>query len=532
MADVSGLGLSRRELLAIGVAGAAVACSGNSEGATATPPSPAPNPSTTLPTTSTTIPEAGVRFSSLWGEQGERFDARGRLMDWSYAGYRAGEAALPEPAVVATVGEHGAVGDGETDDGPAFAAALAAAAATGGAVRVEPGRYLLRQRLMLPSGVALVGGGPDRTTMFFPEPLEALYPGEKDWSFDGGFIESAGSRDAPTLASIVAEAERGDDVIVVADAGRLDVGQWILIQQTDVDGELLRALHADLAEGGEDNVGDVAMQLPTRVLAVDGDTVTLERALPVRIRPEWHPEVLAVAPEVSEVGVVGLTIEFAHTPYPGHFEEEGFNAIAFTNVWHGYVSDVRIVNADYGVKLTRCFFCTVDRVQLQESESRGEAAGHHALNSSFGGDNVFSLFSIDGRFLHDLSIDWYTRGVVFSGGRGVDLALDHHRGATSHTLWTDLDIGAATRPFLSGGRSDRGPRTGAYDTLWNVRADGELSLPTPDFGPAMSFVGVDTTDGLPDGHADWHLEAIPPDDVQPANLWHAMRRRRLGDGAD
>lgn len=31
------------------------------------------------------------RFSSLSGEEGERFDPRGRLTDWSYAGYHAGE---------------------------------------------------------------------------------------------------------------------------------------------------------------------------------------------------------------------------------------------------------------------------------------------------------------------------------------------------------------------------------------------------------------------------------------------------------
>src|SRR5215203_3630950 len=35
--------------------------------------------------------------SSLWGAAGERWEPAGRLPDFSYAGYRAGEAELPTP---------------------------------------------------------------------------------------------------------------------------------------------------------------------------------------------------------------------------------------------------------------------------------------------------------------------------------------------------------------------------------------------------------------------------------------------------
>ena len=50
--------------------------------------------------------------SALYGADGESWDPRGRLPDFSYAGYRAGEAPIPDVAVVANVRDQGAVGDG------------------------------------------------------------------------------------------------------------------------------------------------------------------------------------------------------------------------------------------------------------------------------------------------------------------------------------------------------------------------------------------------------------------------------------
>ena len=50
--------------------------------------------------------------SDLWGVAGERWTAVSRLPDVSYAGYQRGEQEIPSPAVVASVRDFGAVGDG------------------------------------------------------------------------------------------------------------------------------------------------------------------------------------------------------------------------------------------------------------------------------------------------------------------------------------------------------------------------------------------------------------------------------------
>ena len=56
-----------------------------------------------------------------------------------------------------SVRDHGAVGDGKTDDYPAFAAAIEAVGPDGGEIRVPEGRYRLSRPLVLTRGVHLLG---------------------------------------------------------------------------------------------------------------------------------------------------------------------------------------------------------------------------------------------------------------------------------------------------------------------------------------------------------------------------------------
>ena len=70
------------------------------------------------------------RYSDLWGAGGERWaasgGAAGRLPDFSFAGYRAGERPPADLPVVASVTEFGARPDDGRDDTEAFRKAIAA----------------------------------------------------------------------------------------------------------------------------------------------------------------------------------------------------------------------------------------------------------------------------------------------------------------------------------------------------------------------------------------------------------------------
>jgi hypothetical protein len=74
-------------------------------------------------------------------------------------------------------------------------------------------------------------------------------------------------------------------------------------------------------------------------------------------------------------------------------------------------------------------------------------------------------------------VEWYALHTVFASGRGVDLNMDQNREANCSNLFSNLDLGAGTRPFNSGGAGNRGAHSGAYSTFWNLRANKPLQLP-------------------------------------------------------
>jgi hypothetical protein len=469
--------------------------------------------------------------SALWGAAGELFDARGRLMDWSYAGYRAGEARLPDRAPTISVLDHGAVPDDGDDDTAALQAALEAAG-TGDVVYLPAGVYVLREPLTLKSGVVLAGAGADASVLDVPVSLTDLYGnpgleggGNSSYAFGGAFLKARGKDDGDELAQVTAPAERGDTFLALSSTDGIEVGQWIHVDQTDAGGALIDRLHADLQQGGDGNTGDEAMEHYTRVTAIADGGIELERPLPVDVDLDWTPRVRAFEPSVSELGIEHLTVRFPETSYPGHFKEQGYNAIELSGVFHAWVRDVKVVNGDYGVSITSSHFVTVADVVI---DAANERSGHHALNCGHGGDNLYIGFDVRVSFVHDLTVEWYTTGNVFTQGIGKNLSLDHHRAAPYATLWTELDLGTGTNVWKSGGSGNRGPHSAAYDTLWNVRADSALKLPADDYGPRMNFVGFLTAAGEATSDLDWWFEAIEPDALVPANLWLAMRERRLG----
>jgi len=92
---------------------------------------------------------------------------RDRLVKWD-PGVRGG---VPNVATVTDVMQHGAKGDGITDDTQAFRRAIASVKGEG-AVLVPRGTYLLRGNLALKSGIVLRGEGAQRSHLVFDFPTK------------------------------------------------------------------------------------------------------------------------------------------------------------------------------------------------------------------------------------------------------------------------------------------------------------------------------------------------------------------------
>ena len=154
----------------------------------------------------------GQQYSGLWGENGENWSPESRLPDFSHAGYRDGEAVLPQIPQVLNVRNFGAKGDGRHDDTQAFMDAIAAG--TDGAIFVPPGRYLITRIVEITrSGVVLRGAGPDQSVLVCPVPLETIQPnmGEttsgrptSNYSWSGGIVEVKGTWKNGKAATVTA----------------------------------------------------------------------------------------------------------------------------------------------------------------------------------------------------------------------------------------------------------------------------------------------------------------------------------------
>ena len=130
--------------------------------------------------------------------------------------------------------------------------------------------------------------------------------------------------------------------------------------------------------------------------------------------------------------------------------------------------------------------------------------------------------------MHDITVTSRSAGNVVSDGKGVDLALDHHRYGPHANLFTDIDLGLGSRMFQSGGGARLGRHSAAYETFWCIRSQQPQTWPSG-WGPdLMNLIGVDSADeSITDIDGKW-FETIPPDHLQPRNLYRAQLSRRLG----
>jgi Pectate lyase superfamily protein len=476
--------------------------------------------------------------SELWGTNGELWSAGSRLPDFSFAGYHCGEKLLPDVAPGVSVKKFGARGDGVTDDTQAFLAALANVKS--GAIEIPPGRYVITNILEIKrSGVVLRGAGIGKTILFFPVPLQTIKPdwsvtttGRKtsNYSWSGGLVWFKGDFGERALAEIIAEAKRGEKTLSLFDAKNLQVGQRIQIFQKDnPDDSLAAALYSGDPGDTKNLKGSTFASLVCRITKIDGNQIYFDRPLRFDIELQWHPQIRSFEPTVTESGVENLCIEFPNTPYAGHFNEVGYNAVAFSGVSDCWARNLLIKNADSGIFPNGCF-CTMENIifaSARKPDAALHCTGHHGFDAA-GEDNFFTDFDYRTRFIHDISVEHCAVGNVIARGRGVDLCFDHHVCAPYENLFTDIDAGAGTRLWTCGGGAALGKHSGARETFWNVRAALPQKYPPENFGPvSMNFIALQTdqpSEKNPNGR--W-FEAIPPNEIVPQNLHAAQLAKRL-----
>lgn len=484
------------------------------------------------------IQAAPDTYSKLWGENGEGWSATSRLPDFSFAGYHRGEAAIPTPDATHNILDFGAKPDDEADDSDAFLRAVEEV--DRGVVFVPEGRYIVTKIINIDRpNLIFRGADRDRTVLYFPAPLNDIEPNwgattsgrrTSNYSWSGGFFWIRGSFQSEVITQITEPAARGDRSVVVANASGLKVGQEIEVFLTD-DADDTLAIHLysnDPRTGISELKSRTRASLITRIRSIDGNRVAFDRPLRCDIRAEWSPVVRRFDPTVTEVGIENLTFQFPDRPYEGHFTELGYNAFAMSDAAHCWIRDVRIKDADSGGFVGGAFN-TITGLYIEsdrEKDAERNATGHHGVH--FGGnDNLCTEFNLQTHFVHDLGVARCS-GNVYSNGRGVNLAFDHHKYAPYENLYTNIHTGTGAEVWRCGGGRDLGAHCAARGTFWNIRADNPMPPPPENFGPwSLNVVGLTTEapENL-DPEGRW-FETIPPEQLAPQNLYEAQLQRRL-----
>jgi hypothetical protein len=477
--------------------------------------------------------------STLFGAQGELWDRAGRLPDFSYAGYHHGDEPPPRPAVKANVKDFGAKGDGATDDTAAFRRAIEET--HGGALLIPAGKYVLTDIFEITKpNLVLRGEGPDKTILYFPKGMEQIRPSRSAttsgqsttaYSWSGGFFWIKGSQKGAEVGRLAARAPRGTRVIELDQTPAVKPGDRIEITQEELgQGSLLQHLY----QGQSDSTAAIQKtrtRFASRVESVDGRRVTLQRPLRTDLDPSWNATVRIFAPSVTEVGIEDLGLEFPNAPYRGHFQEDGFNAVAMNGAADCWVRNIRIINADSGVFLNSSCFVTLDGLIFEserQTDKNGDT-GHHGI--IIGDDNLVTNFDFRCRFIHDIGAGG-TGGGVVTRGRGVDLSFDHHRRYPHANLFTDIDLGEGRRVYKSGGGRDLGKHAAAWTTFWNLRSRQPVTKAPDGFGPDLiTIVGVNSRDAaVLELEGRW-FEPVDPASLEPSNLYEAQLALRKKSGA-
>ncbi len=267
-------------------------------------------------------------------------DARGdRIVDFSHAGYRGGGVALPDATARVRVEP------GRGQDGVRIQAALDYVAALApdaqglrGAVILERGRYEIPGQLLLrASGVVLrgAGSGADGTVLVAT-------------GTDRRALIELGTRAARTTGEGVAVVDSyvpvGATKLRLTRAGAISPGQTVIVERPSPLNWIERVgMHeAPGRQPFEWKAGTLNLRTERRVVAVEGDTITLDAPLVVALEAEFGGgRVLPSTPAaVENVGVENLRCESAFDRTHPADEEHAWTAVHLAGLRDAWVANV------------------------------------------------------------------------------------------------------------------------------------------------------------------------------------------------
>jgi uncharacterized protein (TIGR03437 family) len=406
------------------------------------------------------------------------------LDDFSYAGYFLGAKSLGSvPCNVVNVTATG-------DITAAVQAAInTAGAASGGIVRIPAGTFTMSSGVAVNyNNVSIEGAGSGQTIINVPSTYSSPddpYDGDGLFTF-GRTLGSTAENDGwvnkgAVLTNATAVVHRGDMQISTADASKISVGDWIVVQQFFWPA-LVNNNSAAPDQWIANNSYEFSFTYLRRATAKTGNVVSIDAPIPWTLDPANNPvRIKATDGQMIEnVGIKGITINFANNTLASTGRPHG-SGVYFEGVRDGWVYDVQVFNFPRnGIYLTYSVRITILNSWVQTAQDTGgDGYGYGFLVSP--AQNIL-IKGCHGEAARHNFITSHPQTSVIVETQNVSVNAtqpdDTHFGFERAILWdkhTQMG-GEALEAVNRGDQSSGAYETIASGVIWNFNGDG-VSLP-------------------------------------------------------
>ena len=426
------------------------------------------------------------------------------MTDYSYAGYARGERGIPDVAgPVFKVTDYGAIPDDLKSDEAAIRKAVAAAEkAGGGVVLFSRGRYMVwanREKVepisITSSNIVLRGAGSSAGGTV----IRAIHSGYGDGPYPvpktGAdfaavpyiFAFEPARAEVPAGANPVAEAlkpkrlsakltgsvKRASFILPVESTEGFAAGDWISLKAKSPN------FRADMLAGQEPDVtwtrltAGIEIAEYHQIREVRGNDLVLCEPTLVAVGADYGARVDRIR-MIEQVGVEDIAFEgawrkdFVH--HRNALDDEGWDALVFDGVAHGWVRRCSFLNLNSGIYLKRSSACSL--LQNRFSGARGHYNAAVRSDSSF---NLMGLSSDTAGHLHGVSTGNRSSGtVIWRWALKQNQSVDSHGNGPYATLVDRVDGGTFTK---SGGPAPSFPNHLNWLVFWNFRYEGDDTSP-------------------------------------------------------
>ncbi len=346
------------------------------------------------------------------------------LPDFSYAGYKTGEVAIPNiKHKVFDVTDFGAKANDKLSDKAAIEAAIAAAKANGSGIILFPsGRFLINEdsdikKSILIDGSNIVFRGSGLGTEIYMK--NTLIPTNPDqmWTTPKMFLVGKGFGNS-SVGKITKNANIGAFTINLSSTTSLKAGDWLLLSMNSDDKELI---NDDVANHLLDTAWSltkegVKLKVYHQIKSVNSSTVTLVQPIAYSIHSKHNWTVFKINTATEEVGFENITFSgnwqepFVH--HKSWVHDSGWSMFVFTNTFNSWMKNCKfkdlsaaaVVNSGANISFLSC-------------EITGNP-GHEAISNT-GGTNILIANVID------KASQWHSFGVANTSMNTVILNAEY-----------------------------------------------------------------------------------------------------------